>query len=336
MAPNQIELVHFLLAHQVLTPSDVIDTGVRLLDDKRDRFVLSTLAIGGQPSYMIKRARYPEVIESLHQELRAYRYINNNTQLDSVVPSLIAEDLQHGLLVIKWIDGAVSVNMHLSPEEAADRLGVLIGRLHAYTQESSNEIGSLGRPWILSSLSHHPKWRPPELDTILARTDHADILANGLKHGHHAWRPDALIHGDLKWEHYLLDPNQDETPICLIDWELATFGDSAWDVASIISDIMFGSQYGRGEIMSSVQEIIQTGEAGAFLQSYAQQRPFNNDFLERVALYTGARLFQTSLESASAYGLGEESGVDTLLAMAVDVFRDPNGFSMALSRRFMQ
>ncbi len=325
-------LVQALLAHRAITTSDVVDAGLQLLDDVRDRFVLSSLTIGGRPSFMIKRARYPEAIESLRQELRAYRYIRDRTGLDSIMPALIADDPRDGLLVMEWIGGAAPVNMGLPFEEAADHLGTKIGRLHACTQRSGNETGTFRRPWILSSLDRHSGWQPPELDTLLARTDHADILASGLNLGYRSWRQEALIHGDLKWEHCLSGRDQNGDTIRLIDWELATFGDPAWDVASIISDILFDSQYAHRTAMGSVQKALQRGEGDKFLQSYAQARPVDTTFPKRVALYTGARLFQTSLESASAYGVGEQSGVDTLLSMSVDIFRDLNGVTTELSR----
>ncbi|MCP3672550.1 MAG: aminoglycoside phosphotransferase family protein [Gammaproteobacteria bacterium] len=332
---NSTELVQFLLARQVITNWDLVNTSLRLLKDVRDRFVLSSVTIGEQPLYMIKQARNLDALGGLQQEIGAYRIICNNTELDSIVPALIAEDSKHGIMVMKLLANAAPLISHLSQENAADRLGVEIGRLHANTQQSINEIGSLDTPWIFSCLSRYPKWRPPELDTILEHTNHTDILADGLMQGFHAWHPSALIHGDLKWEHCLLSSNQNYSQLNLIDWELASFGDPAWDVASIISDIMFSTQYGHEDATISAHKIAQVGGAEKFLQSYSQEQPINSEILRRVALFSGARLFQTCLESASAYGVGKESGVDTLLAMAVDVFRDPNRFSAELSRRFM-
>lgn len=54
------------------------------------------------------------------------------------------------------------------------------------------------------------------------------------------WRADGLIHGDLKSDNLLRSRDvDDDEPISVIDWEFAGWGDTRWDVASLIGACVF-------------------------------------------------------------------------------------------------
>ena len=48
------------------------------------------------------------------------------------------------------------------------------------------------------------------------------------------WRFDSLIHGDMKWDNVLVYPAGDGLDFRIADWEMADFGDAAWDVGAVL------------------------------------------------------------------------------------------------------
>lgn len=331
MTGNPEELVKILLSNKLIKASDVVDSGIQLQHDERDRFVLSTLLVDGKPLMMLKRTRYPDAIESLNQEIQAYNIINKHPQLNFITPALLFDGLElpEGLFVMQWKDTNTQIdltsvnNMHL--------LGNALGKLSAYTQDIESESSYNEQPWVLSTLSAHPRWKPDQLDKVITRTDQVNTLREGLKLASQIWHPGALVHGDLKREHCLLVTDNTSGNICILDWELAGYGDPAWDVASIISDILFNTQYGSDAFTNQVDDMAQTGNIQTFLKTYAEWQSLDEDFMLRIAVFTAARLFQTALESAALFGLGDESGVDGLLFMAAQVLHDPQQFAESLS-----
>jgi hypothetical protein len=44
------------------------------------------------------------------------------------------------------------------------------------------------------------------------------------------WRFDSLVRGDMKWDNVLIYPVGGGLDFRIVDWEMADFGDTAWDV----------------------------------------------------------------------------------------------------------
>lgn len=56
-----------------------------------------------------------------------------------------------------------------------------------------------------------------------------------------AWRPDALIHGDVRWANWVPYAPPDgsrRTRVALVDWELAQRGEPAFDLGSMLADYL--------------------------------------------------------------------------------------------------
>ena len=52
------------------------------------------------------------------------------------------------------------------------------------------------------------------------------------------WRFDSLIHGDMKWDNVLVFPAGDGLDFRIADWEMADFGDAAWDVGAVLQSFL--------------------------------------------------------------------------------------------------
>ena len=49
------------------------------------------------------------------------------------------------------------------------------------------------------------------------------------------WAVETLIHGDIKWDNFLVLPGGG---VLLVDWELADFGDPSWDAGSVLQGFL--------------------------------------------------------------------------------------------------
>gem|GEM_PF-4644214 len=297
---------------------------MQLLPEHRERTLLQIISVNNQPVFLAKQANSPETVVNIAQELRVYTCLQQIPALAGHVPPLFAGDSRGGLIVLGWINHEPATDL-LHRHTVQDQLGTQLGALHSATLPLSSQLNPVKKPWVFSMLSPVPEWQPEELPVVLGQGTNQDILSHGLNRAARAWSPDSLIHADLKQEHCLPVQDNGEERVYLIDWELAGIGDSAWDVASIVSDILFGRVYEFGEQKHfgtlGVEDLL-----ASFLNSYADIHPIDHVFLHKVALFTGGRLLQTSLESAAVYGVGEQSGVALLVPMAEEIFADLDSF----------
>lgn len=330
---DKYDFVDLMLSKHIILPSDIVDVGVKITEEVRDRFTVSIVLIGEEPIYIIKCAKDKKANKSLQLELSAYRYLEKNTYLQGIAPALMGSDTDWALMIIEWISGVNPIEGDMAEVEVSAQLGKLIGRLHQNTLQSMKNSNISFKSDVLAKLrlNDHGEWEKYyELDKHI-KSKWRDILADGVRRAEYCWNPDAFMHGDLKWEHFILSENNNIYSFRLIDWELAGFGDSAWDVACIINDIVLDMHYKTVAIENDIWSMINSERIKIFLQNYLKERPFKSLFLDRVSLYLGARLFQTSLELVSVYGWdNKESRVDMLISMSVDIFNDLDRLSKIL------
>ena len=332
------ELIDLLVEQNVISVSEIVDLGVQVGEEERDRFIIRTVSVGRKSVYIVKCARYKKVDTALKREVLAYHCLEKNIRLQDIAPTLIMHNTAWSFMVIEWINGVNLVVAELAPEKVAEKLGKTIGKLHQNTLQIEDKIGSSFKPYMLTDLNHQKKWEQyPELDMNIIES-RKDVLIQGIRYAEHLWRPNALIHGDLKWEHCLLiEDDKNFGSLRVIDWELATFGDSAWDIACIISDMILNMQFKTEGGSKNVSKALQSEEVKIFLQNYAKERVIGDHLLKHTSSYLGVRLFQTALELTTVYGWeSRESNVDILLSMAVDIFNDCERFSKILQNRLSE
>ncbi len=135
------------------------------------------------------------------------------------------------------------------------------------------------------------------------------------------WTPACLVHGDLKWDNCLLEgPPGAPHGVRVIDWELAAFGDPAWDAGCAVGELhVAGALHGAappGAIGAAV---------GATLQAYATAwRPPDAATLCRIGRAAAARAGQAAIEHAEA---GPAEPVQRLVAAAQRLAADPEALA---------
>lgn len=158
------------------------------------------------------------------------------------------------LLAVEWIDGARSPwQEYARPERFATRLaadlGAALARVHTTFAGRADDQG-LGLPRLprrpADFLSVH-RPAPHELRRMSAGQAQIHRLIQSepaigreLDRACADWRAETLLHGDLRAANLLVldDPGGGAKGLRLIDWELAKWGDPAWDLGCALADLV--------------------------------------------------------------------------------------------------
>jgi aminoglycoside phosphotransferase (APT) family kinase protein len=212
------------------------------------------------------------------------------------------------------------------PPEFGRRLGRALATIHrrvgrAAVVEPPRGVFALEPPGILTAHRGGPlvRWLGPGQMRLVGRVrDHAP-LARALDELAATWRRDTFIHGDIKFENCVVASGADapddadsraRAEVKLVDWELADFGEAAWDVGSLtqaylalcLSNAPADSRGGLRERLraSAMKCDDMRGAVAAFWRAYedeaAPDEQARRALIERALLCASARLIQTGLE----------------------------------------
>jgi len=151
-------------------------------------------------------------------------------------------------------------------------------------------------------------------------------LARGLAAVRAAWSPACLIHGDIKWDNFVLPiGSEDPAALKIIDWELADFGDPAWDLACVLAGYLLSwllsipidpqsdpgakipqAPHQLRDLWPAIQAACQAWQAGAPPELQRLCAP------QRLTLFTGARVVLLGFEMVANM---PSSGPHTTLAL---------------------
>lgn len=328
------DLVRFLIDHDVVRPADVVGRGVRLVDRPRDRFIVREVSVAGRTAAFVKELRFEEARPYLEAELAALAYLEQQPALSGIGPRRLAGDASLGVVVMAPVEGDQVVH----PDGAAsiDALAQLLGSLHRESRPSgiraSGQATSGGVPWVFQVLEANAAWRPPALAVVWPFVRDPVRIRQAARAASRLWVATSLVHGDIKWEHCFKTRCPDgTTELHLIDWELAGMGDPAWDVASALAELLLAAPLGASRSSdapgTSVPPVL-----GRFMHRYGKacgEVAGNGAFAYRAALFTGLRMFQASLEHATADPADARS-ISDLVRWAEAIVADPESLAVGL------
>lgn len=335
------ELVAFLLERRVLEPVHVVDNGVRIVDRRRDRFIVREVSVAATPRAVVKEQADESAAHYLATEALTLEYLQEQPGLACIAPRFYAYDLSRGLLAMQHVDGLPLLHWIDEHGEVGiallDRFAAVLAALHRESRGGAPVAATL--PWVLHVLEPGPHWRPPALAEVRPMVRDPDRLLDATRHARRIWNSECLVHGDLKWEHCLVGKNSEPSagPL-LIDWELATNGDPAWDVASVIAEILLQArespeQVDRGAIgVGHVVGLPIPRSAHRFVGEYLRlvdEKARRASLLWRTAFFTAVRLFQSSLELARISG-GADAYVQRAIRQCETILDDPVAFADGL------
>lgn len=349
-------LAPYLLDRGLVDPAEVVDGDLVIVDmSRRNRNF--RVHRGARPGLFVKQPQdwEPHSAETLRREATCYLLSRDDpgfAALGELMPRFVDYDATRMALTVELLPNEGSLaDYHARhgafPVEMGERLGVMLGSYHRHAGVGTRDAGRdavfpRGIPWILGAVHHNPAHLGPvsggnqELARILARYPEYGPALDAIRNG---WRRDALIHGDLKWENCVVLPP--EAPgavpaLRIVDWELADFGDSCWDVGSIfqaylcywILSIHPPVPVPPERLPEHAQvplERMQPAMAAfweAYVETLGAGRAEAGDRLRRSALYAAARMIQTAWEH-TAYTPQVTPNIFCIMQVAMNVLLRP-------------
>lgn len=244
-------VIEFLLARGLVSPQMLVEGDLRVeeIPGRNQNFRLVT---SGGPGYFLKQAPPDDLEEPpLAVEAEVYRRAAEDGSWLDVQPFVprfrlydaeqvvLVTDLEIGLSNVRGFGaehsvlGLATVSESLASALAACR--------RVYPSADGSDLAFLPRfiPGILNISRPRPSLlqhlSPAQIEIIRALQD-CPAVAAAFDEIRSAWRETSLVHGDVKWANVLVrvDP-QSGGPrgVMFTDWELAQWGDPAWDVGSV-------------------------------------------------------------------------------------------------------
>jgi aminoglycoside phosphotransferase (APT) family kinase protein len=331
---DDLELVAYLLEHELVSMSTVVLGEIRVVDASRRNRNHRVLCSDG-PSFLIKQGLIRDGFSPITREAAAYQLLGRLNQADAPAqpsfgnaPSAWMYDTERDLLVLDLVVGAstlgdVNLSRSRPPRAAARLLGTALANLHDFVPTKvslarAQELVGNGEPGVLSV-------QRPGL-TLLRDFSSACIqlvemvqgsaeLGTALQELETQWRNEALIHHDLRFDNVLLTHTQGRAArrtrqLLLVDWETAALGDPAWDVGTVLGEYLgewiasipaVGTEppdrllHLAGRPLESVQPAM-----AAFWTAYSGRRALTptaaEDLLLRSTKCAGLKLIQSALE----------------------------------------
>jgi hypothetical protein len=298
----------------------LVASGVKVYDASRRN---GNFRVERQPggALLLKQAREPNALRTVGWEAviyRAFQALPASHPLRRCSVPFLEYDDDEGVLVLCSIADARTLAAHqnqgLIPIRPATWIGRALGALHSLELQSSP----------MSGLSERLPRRLPHA-LFLHRPDHAlycDASAGNLQAVRimqsfpafgaliealtEEWRSSCLVHFDVKGDNILLSATKGARSVWLIDWELAAFGDPAWDVGSMFADylgvwlwsIPITGEHSPAHYLSLARVPLTRLQPGlrAFWKSYRLVRGLTGReataFLVRATRYCAVRLIQ--------------------------------------------
>ena len=326
MLLTEQEVVPYLLKRRLIDPKAVVEGEVTVVNASRRNRVFKVISEQG-PCYLLKQAVDREATATVAHEAAVYRYLqraSGNGGFVPYLPGFHGYDDRENILILEYLHNALSQHEYISNRGRfstahAKILGKALGALHSRNPLADNgERLRLSQqpPWALSI--HQPDMRifrevsstNLQLIKILQQFTEFSGFLDELRRG---WKPEALIHHDLKWDNCLIHarvPSKRKTRLKIVDWEPASVGDACWDVGSVFNDyfsfwlmsIPITGETPPERFLELARYPLEKMQPAirAFWQAYTRRRRLDNPAaarqLARSVRFSAARLVQTAYE----------------------------------------
>jgi Phosphotransferase enzyme family len=342
-------LPNYLLSRGLISYESLVDGDLTITDASHRNRAFRVLR-GAEPGYFVKQIREwdPISIAGWEQENSCYARFSSSAFL----PKHHASDIESRILVLELVSGSETLSEYhrraLCSVAVGRKQGAVLSALHRAT-EGAEEPGKT--PWILSVHETNPAWfdslSPANarlLEIVQGYPEYCGLLS-GLRS---EWQPSCLIHGDVKWDNFLIRQAESPNPeVLLVDWEMAGFGDPCWDAGSVfqaylnswIYSMPFHETMQADLLLSRAQSPIEWLQPAirGFWDSYASGMCFDSRseraMLSRSARCGAARMIQSAYEMMHHWQEMPPAGVAMLqtsfniLTRPTDAIRDLFGIS---------
>jgi len=295
---EQHEVAAYLLARRLVSRRSIVSAELRISDASSRNRNLRVRGGAGE-SLLLKQGIVADSAASLANEVALYRRLTAaDAGLAACVPRLHGHDAARGILILEWVGEGEDLDaLHRRRGRVAPGLAAALGRVLAAVHAVARDGEELREdpPWVLAL--HRPALEALrylsagsiELIGLLQDDERIGGALDALREG---WSAGVLVHRDVKWANCIAHPaaaGARLTRVKLVDWEMAGWGDAAFDVGSVFSEVAaFEPRRGAAAAAASFWRAY-TGAAG--LDERAAAR-----VLDRSLRFAGARLVQTAFE----------------------------------------
>jgi aminoglycoside phosphotransferase (APT) family kinase protein len=358
---DQQEVAPYLLHCGLVSTQSVAESDLLVLDASRRNSNFKVVCRHG-PSYLLKQGADVEKRATIAREVAVYRFlqaVDGNAAFKPYLPHLYKYDRERCLLILElYQDAETATEYHLRlgrfPASLGAAMGRALGTLHGpdtLRGLSGNPHSALSErmPWVLSihrpslSLYHEASSAGLHLMTIIQSFPQFGAQLDILRA---EWGAGALIHGDIKWENWLVTPRTGaswRTRLKLVDWELAGLGDPCWDVGCVFADYI---NFWVLSILITGNESLQKSLGLArypiacmqpamrlFWDSYAQHMRLDTatagQWLLRAVRYAAARLLHLAFEQMQS-AMQITSTAICLLQISLNILQRPDDAATGL------
>ena len=230
------DLVAELIDAGLLEAAVVVDGDVRVADvSRRNRNLAVHASAGG--SFVVKSG------DTVAHEAELYRLAGDELCALGCVPRAVV--LDSGRLALELLDGHENVREHHArrgrlPVRIAEAMGRGLATLHAVEVPPglpSHPPDILGITCPALGMVRNASAGNADLFRLVQRFGE---LAAGLDTIAADWQPRALIHGDPRWDNWLVpvEAGPARPRAVLVDWEFASLGDPSWDVGCVLAEYL--------------------------------------------------------------------------------------------------
>lgn len=346
----------YLLERGLLSPESWVDGDLRIVEVRRRCRSFKVLA-GELPGCFVKQIPDTEADSraALEREAACLWLAREDPGLACLAPLLPRFrdfDPTHHILVAELLHPSASLAALQFQQDASPALAALwgegLGILHRATAETfSSRPRSALFPGALPAFLTAHRGEAPTTGREWTPTEHVLAAVRG-NTGFPAalealcadWRPTCLIHGDLRWDNVLVleGRGEEEAALRLVDWELADYGDPAWDAGCVLESYLAAwilslpaeSGLGSEQLVERAGHPLERIQPAvhAFWHAYSEAAEIalqdRLPRLERALRFAAARMVQTAYESArqERHPLPR---VLALLQVSLNVLASPGG-----------
>lgn len=246
---NQVEVLRFLAEAELIGSAQLVQCDFALLDRSRRNRNYAATWDGGRQGYFVKCARDADHAATISNEasfLHAANTRPGGTGWCASLPQYVKFCIATSTLVIRFETDRITLRALLEERQRvfmrpAGLVGRFVGQLHAVDPRSvglDRLAGSAERA-VFGMTFDHPDHAVLQGSTggaiaVLKAVQSSPALVAYYPEIRTQWRKESIVHCDLRWDNLLLARRTGcRTPLVVIDWELVTLGDPAWDLATI-------------------------------------------------------------------------------------------------------
>jgi hypothetical protein len=256
MLLNGHNLVHYLLHKGLVQLPDCVAGrfSVRENSSRNTNFMVNREY---PPGYLVKQAKRwkPDQIETVQTEAACYWLVKERKAFQGLrpyLPEFYTFDFLHHILITELLPNTQSLMDYYleskrSPIAIGETIADILAAYHRIPKEevTRGEQASFFKkriPWVFT-FADTPlqEWmqrlpKPSEQQSMQLIYQSPEFIQL-IRAQQSEWQPTTLIHGDLRFNNFLIQEGYPETApfgLKLIDWELADLGDPLWDVASVL------------------------------------------------------------------------------------------------------